>query len=248
MIVKQHKDLPASNLGMKDRISLTEFCEELKNLVDVQIQSVILYGSSTRPDYKPGSSHKKILVVVKQRDLALLKKVLKPFFRAQRMGIDCEFITKESMEASTDVFPIKYQSMIESYVILKGEDVLKDMKINRAHMRLRCEQELRILSLKLEKFYLENHGKQLKDMLLNVIGDFIDTLRVAVLLKTGEMPKWEKAVEGTTEAFQLDAKVIHQIIQVRDKTFSPGKKEIEELYDQFLSFVEQVVGIVDQIE
>lgn len=247
-MVNQNKKLPASNLGMKDQIALTEFCQELKNLAEELIESVILYGSSTRPDYKPGSSHKKILVVVKQRDLSLLKKVSKPFIRAQRMGIDCEFITRASMEASTDVFPIKYQSMIESYVVLKGADVLKDMKINRAHMRLRCEQEFRILSLKLEKYYLENHGKQLKDMMLTVVGDFIETLRVAVLLKTGEMPKWESAIEKTQKSFELDTEVLHLIIQMRDKTISPGKKEAEVLYGQFMSFVEQVVGIVDQIE
>lgn len=247
-MVKQEKELPAANLGIQDRIALTEFCEELKELVGPQVQSLILYGSSTRPDYKPGSSHKKILVVVYERDISLLKKVLKPFFRAQRMGIDCEFITKESMEASTDVFPIKYQSMKESYVVLRGEDVLQDIEINRAHMRLRCEQEFRVLSLKLEKYYLDNNGKHLKEMLVDVINDFIETLRVAVLLKTAKMPKWEKAVEETVDAFQIDADVLHQVIKLRDKTFKPSKKEAEALYGQFMNFVEQIVGIVDQIK
>ena len=247
-MVKEQKDMPASNLGMKDHIALTEFCEDLKNLVGDQVRSVILYGSSTRPDYKPGTSHKKILVVVNNRNTDLLKKVAKPYYRAHLMGIDCEFITKESMEASTDVFPIKYQSMKESYVVLRGEDVLQELKINRAHMRLRCEQEFRILSLKLEKHFLEHNGKDLKEMLIHVIGDFIETLRVAVLLQTDHMPKWEKAIEETVSTFKVDVEVLHQIIAVRDKKLKPGRKEFELLYEQFLTFVEKMVNIVDKIK
>ena len=85
-------------------------------------------------------------------------------------------------------------------------------------------------------------------MLSGVITDFIETLRVAVLLKTKEIPSWDDTTDNVTQTFKIDASILNEIMQLRNEQIKLNKKEIEELYNRFMLFVDQMVGIIDQIE
>ena len=46
--------------------------------------------------------------------------------------------------------------MQQDYILLCGQDVMKDLTIKRDHLRLRCEQEIKNLMLRLRSSYLMN--------------------------------------------------------------------------------------------
>ena len=237
-----------SKLGMKDQISLTEFCNSLEKHLGDELESIILHGNASLSDYHPESGGKNILVLVEHIDTHVLKKVMKPVYKVNKMGFEPVFLTKERLVNSTDVFPIKYQSMKESYIVLRGEDVLENLEINHSHLRLRCEQELRLFSLRLEKYYIENKGKQLKNMLSSMVADFIETLRVAVLLKTDNIPPWDEAINKTSKTFKIDASILHEILKLRNDQIKLKKKEVADYYNQFMSLVAETVKIVDHMK
>ena len=237
-----------SKFGKKDQSHLTEFCKTLDKVLGTSLESIVLYGNATFSDYHPDSGGKQMLIVVRKVDTEMMKSVMKPVYKMKKVGFESTFITEENLVSSTDVFPIKYQSMRESYVILHGEDVLQRLDISRAHIRLICEQELRNLSLSLEKHYLDNKGRYLKEMMSGVVAEFIETLRVAVLLKTREMPSWEDAIDRTIMTFQVEALILREMMQLRNGQIKLNKKQIEGLYDKFMSLVDQMVGIVDKMD
>jgi len=100
----------------------------------------------------------------------------------------------------------------------------------------------------LEKHFLDTEGKNLKEMLTEVIMDFIETIRVTVMLKTKEIPDWDDTVVSTSKSFDIDTSILDQIMQLRSEQLKLNKKETEELYHRFMLFVDQMVGIVDQME
>jgi hypothetical protein len=126
--------------------------------------------------------------------------------------------------------------------------VLDELEISREHIRLICEQELRNLSWNLKQHFLDSRGKQLKVMLFGVVTEFIETLRVAVLLKTKDMPSWDNTFDNVSEVFKIDTLVLKEIMQLRNKKIKLNKKAVEAVYNRFMSFVNEMVGIVDKID
>ncbi len=241
------KEFP-SKLGMKDAISLTDFRDSLQEILGEELESIVMYGNATLHDYHPESYDKKVLIVVRNVDTQMLRKVMKPVYRLKKMGFEAMFITEENLISSTDVFPIKYHSMRESHVLVWGEDVVEKLDIDPIHIRLICEQELRNLSQDLDQYFLDKKGKELKQKLCGVITDFIETLRVAVLLKTKELPPWDDAIDSLNSTFSVDASILNEVMQLRNEEIKLNKKETEALYNRFMSFVDQMVGIVDRLE
>ncbi len=237
-----------AKLGMKDAISLGDFRDDLKGILGEDLISILLYGNATLHDYHPQSYDKNVLVVVdKQINTDLLKSVRKPVLHLKKMGFETLFVTQENLNSSTDVFPIKYHSIRESHIMIWGKNPMEELDINPVHIRLICEQELRQLSQKLDNFFLYKEGKDLQPILCDTIYDFIETLRVAVLLKTDKLPAWNDAISSVGETFHLDTKVLEEIIKVRKGLIHLKKKELESLFDGFISFVDQMVGVVDRL-
>ena len=236
-----------SKLGLKDQISLSELCNSLKDMLGEELISVILYGNATVHDYHPQAGDKNILIVIRNINTDGLRKLIRPVYKVQRLGFDTTFMTQENLIASTDVFPIKYQSIKESHILLHGLNVMEKLEINPVHIRLICELDLRNLSQDLSKHFLDNRGTQLKDKLTSVITDTIETLRVAVLLKTNKMPVWNDTVEEVTKTFKVEGDILNEIMEVHHGKISLNKRRTEDLYDRFLSFVHQMVNLVDQM-
>ncbi|MCP4664105.1 MAG: hypothetical protein GY856_52645 [bacterium] len=122
------------------------------------VQSITLYGSAMRKDYRPGRSNVNLLVVLGKIDVAILRSVLDHVVKGRRYGIAPFFITETNLRSSTDVFPVKFLAIQESYCVLWGRDILRELEISRAHLRLRCEQEVKNLLLRLRRHFLMSGG------------------------------------------------------------------------------------------
>ena len=154
--MKKAKTMDLSNtpLGDEEQAALRAFCEALQDALDDNLRSVTLYGSAARDDFLPRKSDINLLVVLERIDVAILKGILDPVAIGRRWGIAPFLITEKNLRASTDVFPVKFLSMQESYRVLLGIDILGGLTIRREHLRLRCEQEFKNILLRLRRHYL----------------------------------------------------------------------------------------------
>lgn len=243
-------DLSETELGAEDKAEVEAFCEELRKATNVSIHSIILYGSATRKDYRPGSSDINLLVIVEHIDVSFLKSVLDPVTRGRRYGIAPFFITEANLKSSADVFPVKFLAMKESYKMLWGQDVLRDLEISREHVRLRCEQEIKNILLRMRRQYLigGGRGRSLTDMMSRVIGVFLETLRVVLSLRQENLPSREEVVKAAAETFELDAEILQNVKALRDRDVSLSGVEAEQLFDKFMAIVDKVAQITDKMD
>ncbi len=245
--MKESIDLSGTKLSDKKKASIATFCKALDDVPDLGVKSITLYGSAARDDYRPGKSDINLLVVLERIDLPILKSVLDPVARGRRHGIAPFFITEADLRSSADVFPVTFLAMQESYRVLLGSDVLGEMKIAREHIRLRCEQEIKNVLLRLRRYYVMGGGRKLTQMMSSMIVGFLETLRVVVSLTQKNLPSREEVVNVAAKMFEFDAEILRNVSDLRDRGTSLPRKEAEQLYDKFMATVNRVAQITDQM-
>jgi len=246
--MKESIDLSGTKLSNKKKSSITSFCKLLQDLPNLGIKSITLYGSAVRDDYKPRKSDINLLVILESIDLSILKKVRNPVSRARRHRISPFFITEKDLRSSADVFPVKFLAMQEARKVLFGPDVLGEIDIAREHIRLRCEQEIKNVLLRLRRYYIMRGGRKLNQMMSSMIGGFLDTLRVVISLTEKNLPSRKDVVNLAAERFKFDAEILQNVSNLPNRNSSLSGKKVEELYDKFMTVVEKVAQITDQMD
>jgi len=241
-------DVSGTKLEGKEKDAVIAFCEALQKAFTTNIQSINLYGSATRDDFRPGKSDINLLVVMNHIDVGNLKSVLDPVNRARRYRISPFFITEENIRSSADVFPVKFFGMRESYKVLFGRDILGDLKISREYLRLRCEQEIKNLLLRLRRHYIMARGLRLNEMMSNVIVGFLENLRIVLSLNEGTLPSRKEVINYAAKAFGVDAMILQNVKDSRGGDVKLQWKEEEQLYDRFMAIVERVAKITDKMK
>ncbi|MDB4813266.1 hypothetical protein OAH06_04040, partial [Akkermansiaceae bacterium] len=148
---------------------INSFTSSLKNDLGDSLVSVVLYGGLVKNEMIKETDRVKIMIVVKNANIPSLDKVGDALSSTKRAKqIQLLTLTPADLSSSTDVFPIKFLDMQQDYEILHGEDFVKDLEVGRDHLRIRCEQEVKNLMLKLRSMYLRSRkdSKVLQKVLL----------------------------------------------------------------------------------
>ena len=239
-------DLSESGLGTTERTALVDYCQALWDAPSCDVQSIILYGSALREDYRPGRSDINLLVVQETIDVSILNSVVDTVSGGQRYGFAPFFLTAVDLRSSADVFPVKFLMMQDSYQVLLGEDVLGSLRISQGNLRLRCEQQTKNLLLRLRRHYVMGGGRRRTEMLSRTIGGFLETLRVIVSLGEGTLPPRAEVLDAAAGAFDLDAELLRNVVALRDLDGSLTSEDADRLYDGFMATVERVAHFTDQ--
>ncbi len=230
-----------------DADALLALCGDLRQILGENLISLALYGSAVRKDYRPGKSNINLLAVVNHIDLPVLRTVLDAVFRGRRFGIVPFFLTYEDLQSSADVFPVKFISMKENYRVLYGSDVLTGLEIAREHLRLRCEQEMKNILLRLRRHYLMSGGRRLTEVLSGMTVGFLESLRMLHSLIHGTLPSREEVIESAAKTFGIDPEVLINVSTLRELDVALPREEEEELYALFMDTVEKAGRIADKL-
>jgi hypothetical protein len=131
------------------RHGLDRFCRDLQEALGEQLLAIVLYGGLAKGEYSPTGSDVNVMVVVREVTIETLDNVLLPVQRGIRdFGLAIMLLSDEDLRRSTDVFPTKFLDIQHHHQLLWGADVLEGLEISRDHLRLRCEQEIKNLSLR----------------------------------------------------------------------------------------------------
>lgn len=227
---------------------LNKFTQGLKDIYQDELVSLILYGSAVSGEFSGRYSNLNLLVVLKNTDLAAIKKAAK---LARKFGmINPLFLTEGYIAGSTDIFPIEFLDMKENYSLIYGKDALKDITVDTRNLRFQCEQELKSKLLKLRQGYLalNNYPPELAGLLF---ASFISVLHIArnVLRVKGLEPPYLKSeiLEKISSEFKLDINTWKKILSAKNKQVKLKAKDIEQLFVSFAKDLERIAAIVDNL-
>lgn len=241
-------------LSLPDTVkqSLAHLVEDLKRVAGDNLAGVVVYGGVARGSYTEGKSDINLIILLKDAAgprLDALSPVLKSAWR--NIGIDTMILTPGEVKTSADAFPVKFLHIKEFHLVLFGEDYFSSIEVDPEHLRLRLEQELRNLSLRLRKRYIAaaSDGIMVARILSEAAAPLAVLLRALLRLSGNAEPQDNStacAFAAASSAFDLDSEALAMAAAMRhdSKCAIPAK----ELYARFMQSVDRAVSKVNDLE
>lgn len=226
---------------------LERFCEQAQKALGDQLVSIVLYGGFAEEDGSWESRDVHVMVVLKDVTVDLLDRVAPPVQPAMReLRLVVLLLSEDDIHRSTDVFPVKFLHMQRHHHVLFGKQVLSGLQVSRDHLRLRCEQEIKNLMLRLHQSYLQRpYPEQIELTLKRAFSSLVRNLAVLVELKTGNVPATiDEAVEAAA-GLGLNADPLRKTLALRRGELVPDTDELKQLYDSFMQAVRQAATTAD---
>jgi hypothetical protein len=233
------------------KTELETIVPELRQALGSQCVAMVLYGGAAKGEFITGQSDLNLLLVVDRVTVDLLSRVAPILQRgaaAARTGV--LILTEEELRSSTDVFPTKFLDIQRQHHLLAGRDPFAGLSIGRDHLRLRCEQELKNLMLRLRQLYLERvrRPELLETALLRSISPLISNLGILAELKTGiASPTKEAAIEHA-EKLGLAVGPVRQALALKRGDLKLEAAGLKELFGAFMQTVEEAARKADEME
>jgi len=232
--------------------ALEQLREELIAAAGTNLKGLILYGSVVRGTYRPHSSDVNLVVVLADTTCASLEAIAHPLRAAWRAAaIEPFLLTASEVPRVADVFPIKTLDIQAHHVVLFGENPFSRLEVDREHIRLRIEQELRNLGLRLRRRFLSvaDDPNALATMLANAAGPLTTNLEAMLRLCGDEGPRGRESpevFEAAARAFDLDREPLARIAELGTGT---GLAEnLPALLDRLLDTIDRATRHVDAME
>lgn len=126
------------------RARITEWANSLVSALGNDLVAIVLTGGVARGDYRIGESDVNALVVLRDASFAKLD-AISSAMQAARYGARVEptILTVEEVPGVCDAFPLLYDEIVRSHILLVGDNPFASAVVHDTHRRLRIEQELR---------------------------------------------------------------------------------------------------------
>lgn len=235
-------DLSKTILQDQQKKAVQVFCKALALMPDHPIRSIVLYGSACRKDYQSGSSDINLLIILERADMKTLKEFIEPVTIGRASRISPLFLTIADLLKLSSAFPLKYFSIRDSHRMLYGDDPLTEINIDHEPLKMRCQQEMLNLLMRLRRNYLNSMGHNLAGFLVASVKGFLEVLRIAVYLKNNNLLTRDETIPAAESVFGADVNVIREIIKIKENQSVPDDNIVQSVYDKYLNLVENIVA------
>jgi len=236
------------SLPLKLEREINYFVLGLKETYKDDLLTVALYGSSASAEFSHRYSNLNILVILKSTNPAKLKKATSLVNKFK--DLTPLFLTKEYILSSLDIFPIEFLDMQENYILLYGEDLLKDIRVDLKNLRFQCEHELKAKLLNLKQSYLglSNRPETLREPLIRAFTSVLHILRNVLRIKGKQPPyKKEDLLKEIAAHFKIEIGHWEKILAAKLKKIRINKAQTEELFLTFVDNLEEIIQAVDAL-
>lgn len=229
----------------------TDIITDYKTAFGDDLISIILYGSATGKDYRPGKSDINFMIVLTEQGIERIDGAFEIIKKWQKRNVAIPlFLTEAYVATSLDVFPIEYLNFQRNYELVFGKDILKDLTFDGELIRLQCEREIKGKLLILREAFLETtgKGKPLKQLIGHSISAFVAIFEALLYLKGQELPGTKReVVKATAAEFDMDAALFDKLLDIKDERVKPADMEIMGLFKDYLREVRKLAKLVDTL-
>ena len=228
---------------------LTEFVNRMKEIAAANLESIILYGSAARGNFRPDHSDLNLLCVLDSLTVAELGRaapVVKWWCTEQKEPLPL-FFTAEELHLAADVFSIEILDMKASRRVLYGADVIANIVVPMNLHRVQVERDLRTTVLKLRGHYFRAPGnaEELARVLRKSFSGVLVLLRHTLIALGEEPPVESRSVIARAAALtRSKADAFDAALELQESGKFRG--EINVLYGDYLKALEEVIRAMDQ--
>lgn len=233
--------------------TITSLQQLLQEAFGDNLISIVLYGASSDKNLNAVASADaeiKVLIVVEVLADTDWGKMSKAFDRLRgRASVVPILLTEKSLKSSTDVFPILIRELKNGSQLVYGKDVVADLEFQQSHLRLRCEQELRALQLRMQGICLMHFASphRLRTALVRDYKTFEPLLQIAMSLAGAETLAGRELLEATVAKLELDAESLVEAFEFADGNGEFDEETFGNQYIGLMTAVRTIADLVDQL-
>ncbi|MGA9771104.1 MAG: nucleotidyltransferase domain-containing protein [Blastocatellia bacterium] len=234
------------------RARIAELCEELVAAAGANLRGLILYGGLARGRYRPGKSDINLIVLISDastESLAAIAPALRAGWRAVRVE---PFIIKASEVARlAETFPTKLLDIQTHHLVLMGENPFIGIDVSRRLIRLRIEQSLTNLALRLRRRYISIFDDPralaltLEEQAVPLKVELAALLQLAGKDEPSESTS-AAVLESAAKEFGLDREALLLMAALRRDATPP--EDLPALYNRALATISHAAEIVSRME
>jgi len=230
-------------------MKLEKLTQELKKACGENLKSVILYGSAAAGDHAGKRSDYNVLVVAGELSKDALQAFSKTAKAWARAGNPAPLLfTMDRLKKSTDVFPVELLDIKECHKILTGEDVVSDLEISTANLRLQIEHELRGNLIQLRQQYLlaAGNSKEVCNLMVRSLSSFLVLFRASLRLFATDIPQKKfQALEKLNETIPVPCDVFRNVQKLKEGSLKPKNVDADAIFEEYIKTIESVTDAVD---
>ncbi len=239
--------LAGLNPDVADR--LRPFLEGLSSLPGATPNAVTLFGSALTPDYLPGKSDVNVLLYRERPDHDFLDGLFRLSWRFRPKRIAPPLVlTPEYLRGALDATPIELFDLQLNHRTLFGEDFLGRLEIDRDHLRLHCEQQLRRLYLHLQQMYVRVGGDptELRELLRMSLTGYLAVFRALLFMLEAPIPRSRQdTILALGRRLKLAVTPVQEVAELRRLGVRVDVDALKRIYLSFYEFVGDLIYEVD---
>lgn len=234
------------------REKIKPFLEEILNKYLGKIHSIHVTGTCITDDFDIKRSDVNSIFVLKEMDLKFLELIAPLGKKYGKNKVAAPLImTPEYVERSLDVFPIEFLNFKLIHATAFGDDIFKNIEINKMDLRHQCERELKTKLIWLRQGYISSLGnrKILTEDFVNSISGYIPLFRGIIVLLGKESPvKQVEVITALAEASGISTDVFAKILREKHEKIKLSIEELNTIFEDYYAAIEKLGKIVDDIK
>lgn len=245
-------DLKLEQLKPAAAKNIKPFFDEITDKFQGKIHSIHVTGTALTDDFDEKISDINSIIVLKEMDLKFLE-VLAPLGKKYgKSKVSAPLImTPEYIKTSLDVFPIEFLNFKLLHATVLGEDVFKDLEIDKTDLRHQCERELKTKLIWLRQGYLSSLGdrKRLTEGFVNSITSYIPLFRGLIVLSGNEPPlKQGEVIIALGKTLNVTTDVFSEILKEKHDKVKLSIEKLNTIFEDYYAATEKLGKIVDEIQ
>jgi len=229
-----------------------EIEEDFRKIFKDTLISVILYGSGAGSDFNPHTSDLNFLIILSEEAIDHLDWAIETVSRWRKRNVATPlFMTQSYIQSSLDSYPLEFLNIKKNYILVYGEDVLKDISLEGHHLRLQCEREIKGKLLLLREGFLETGGKQkrIAELIKASITAFISIFNGLLHLKGIEIPPTRREIiQSVAKEIPINQGIFMKCLDIKQGEAKFSSFEIKDLFTAYMVEVRKLWEVVDTME
>ncbi len=239
--------------GVREDVAskIAAFAEDILRGYDRGVHSFHLVGSAITPDYNEKRSDINSVVVLKEMDLGFLRFVAPLGRKHRKKAIAAPLImTPEYISKSLDVFPIEFLDFKLIHKTVLGEDIFSELEIQKRHLRIQCERELKSKLIWLRQGYISSMGDKrlLTERLSESITGYMPLFRAIIYLLGYEPPvKRHDVVVMLKDITGIETDIFEKMLLLKRGAITLTSEELDRGFEEYYYATERIGNRIDEL-
>lgn len=227
------------------------FFEEVMQCCPEKVHSVYVTGSAVTPDFRESTSDVNSLIVLNDLHFEFFKFLAPLGKKFKSKGVAAPLVmTPSYIQDSLDVFPMEFLELRLIHKTALGPDIVQDLEIAPALLRLQCEREIKTRLIGLWNGYISSTGEtdMIAHLLYRSIKGCMPLFRSIVFL-LGKQPPIKKmdVIGAISENISIDKDVLIKALLLKESPIK-NREELLSLFERYYGNLETVAGIVNALQ